>query len=68
MVKLFLVCKKGGKCKSLSKNVIKVKKNKKVDVFGNDIINVILNMDIENIDKFKEMMGINDIIGCIYNL
>lgn len=61
-------CKKGGKRKSSSKNATKAKKNKKADVSGNDITNAILNMDTENIDKFKEMMGINDIIGCIYNL
>lgn len=24
-------------------------------------------MSIEEIDKFKDLMGINDLIGCVYN-
>lgn len=27
-----------------------------------------LNISTEDIDKFKDMMGNNDLIGCIYNL
>lgn len=61
-------CKKDGKRKSLSTNATNSKKNKKADISGNDITNAILNMDTENTDKFKEMIGMNDIIRCIYNL
>lgn len=47
-------------------NATKAKKNKNIS--GNDITPPFLNMDTENIDKYKELMGPNDIIiGCTYS-
>lgn len=48
-----------------AKNATNSKKNKKAEISCNDNTNAILNMDHKNIDKFKEMKGINDIIGRI---
>ena len=60
---------KGTKRKKANGNKNKTKKTKKDDkLSGKDITNALVNMGQDEIDKFKELMGINDLIGCIYNL
>ncbi|XP_052686937.1 uncharacterized protein LOC128166076 [Crassostrea angulata] len=60
---------KGTKRKKANGNKNKTKKTKKDDkLSGKDITNALVNMGQDEIDKFKEIMGINDLIGCIYNL
>lgn len=44
------------------------KKSKSKKKKSNDVTNALLNMNSDEVDKFREMLGLNDIVGCIYNL
>lgn len=53
------------KRKATNKGKALQNKKKKKD---SNITDALLSMSTEEIDKFKDLMGINDLIGCVYNL